>query len=67
MDIQRVKFCLGRTVYFEGIPYTFTGCIMRQGNKSGFAFQAKLKDQTSAASGGKDLSGRRACFERSLV
>lgn len=49
MDIQRVKFCLGRTVYFEGIPYTFTGCIMRQGNKSGFAFQAELKDQTSAA------------------
>ena len=48
MDIQRVKFCLGRTVYFEGIPYTFTGCIMRQG-KNGFAFQAELKDQTSAA------------------
>ena len=49
MDIQRVKFCLGRTVYFEGIPYTFTGCIMRQGNKSGFVFQAELKDQISAA------------------
>ena len=49
MDIQRVKFCLGRTVRFEGAEYIFTGCIMRQGDKC-FRFQAELKDVKAQSS-----------------
>lgn len=46
MDIQRVKFNLGRQVTFRGATYTLTACIMRQGEQ-GFYFQAELKDSAA--------------------
>ena len=46
MDIQRVKFNLGRQVTFRSVPYTLTACIMRQGEQ-GFYFQAELKDSAA--------------------
>ena len=48
MDIQRVKFNLGRQVLFRGVPYTLTACIMRQGEQ-GFYFQAELRDNKAAS------------------
>lgn len=49
MDIQRVKFNLGRQVLFHGKPYRLTACVMRPGN-GGFYFQAELKDQNAESS-----------------
>lgn len=49
MDVQKVKFCLGRTVRFENRTYVFTGCIMRQG-VNGFYYQAELKDTKAQSS-----------------
>ena len=49
MDIQRVKFNLGRQVLFHGKPYRMTACVMRPGD-AGFHFQAELKDQSAESS-----------------
>ena len=46
MDINRVKYNLGRQVSFDGVTYLFAGCIMRQGEQ-GFYFQAELKDSAA--------------------
>ena len=49
MDIQRVKFNLGRQVRFRGKPYRMTACVMRPGS-TGFHFQAELKDAKAKSS-----------------
>lgn len=49
MDINRVKYNLGRQVTFCSVPYTLTACIMRQGEQ-GFYFQAELKDNNAKSS-----------------
>ena len=49
MDIQRVKYNIGRQVLFRGVPYTLTACIMRPGG-AGFHFQAELKDTKAESS-----------------
>ena len=49
MDIQRVKFNLGRQVRFHGNPYRMTACVMRPGD-GGFHFQTELKDQSAESS-----------------
>jgi hypothetical protein len=49
MDIQRVKFNLGRQVLFCGKPYRMTACVMRPGS-TGFHFQAELKDAKAESS-----------------
>lgn len=49
MDVRQVKYNIGRQVSFDGIIYTMTACIMRQGD-NGFHFQAELKDNTAESS-----------------
>ena len=49
MDIQRVKFNLGKQVRWRGKPYKLTACIMRVRN-DGFYYQGELQDAKARSS-----------------
>lgn len=49
MDINRVKYNLGRQVSWRGKPYKLTACIMRVRN-GGFYYQGELQDAKARSS-----------------